>query len=185
MEILVICQYYYPEPFRISDICESLVEKGHNVTVITGLPNYPEGKVFNGYRYGKKRKEVIKGVKVLRTFEIGRGSNKISLLLNYISFAISASFKTFIIRGKFDVVFVNQLSPILMGIPGMIYKKKNKKKMLLYCLDIWPASLTAGGIREASIIYKFIFYISKWIYNSADVVAVSSTMFINYLKDTI
>lgn len=185
MKILVICQYYYPEPFRISDICESLVEKGHNVTVLTGLPNYPEGKVLNDYRYGKKREEVINGVKIIRSFEIGRGSNKLTLFLNYFSFALSASLKALFMKEKFDTVLVNQLSPIIMGVPGMVYKKKHKKKMLLYCLDIWPASLTAGGIKEGSIIYKVFFYISKWIYNSADYVAVSSSMFISYLRETI
>lgn len=185
MKLLVICQYYYPEPFRISDICESLVEKGHNVTVLTGLPNYPEGKVPDNYRYGKNRKEVINGVKVIRSFEVGRGNSKVTLFLNYFSFALSASFKTLLMREKFDAVLVNQLSPITMGVPAMVYKKKHKKKVLLYCLDLWPASLTAGGIKEGSIIYKLFFYISKWIYSSADYVAVSSSMFQKYLKETI
>ncbi|MCH7321020.1 glycosyltransferase family 4 protein [Solibacillus sp. MA9] len=185
MKLLVICQYYNPEPFRISDICESLVEKGHQVTVLTGLPNYPEGKVLDNYRYGKNRKEVINGVNVIRSFEIGRGNSKVTLLLNYFSFALSASLKALFMKEKFDAVFVNQLSPVFMGVPAIVYKKKHKKKMLLYCLDIWPASLTAGGIKEGSIIYKFFHYISKWIYNSADNVAVSSGMFIDYLRETI
>lgn len=185
MKLLVICQYYNPEPFRISDICESLVEMGHNVTVLTGLPNYPEGKVLDGYRYGKKRKEVMNGVNVIRSFEIGRGSSKATLFLNYFSFAISASFKTLFMKEKFDAILVNQLSPIIMGVPAIIYKKKHKKKVLLYCLDLWPASLTAGGIKDDSIIYKIFFCISKWIYSSADYVAVSSSMFMNYLQGTI
>lgn len=185
MKLLVICQYYYPEPFRISDICESLVEKGHHVTVITGLPNYPEGIVPDNYKNRKNREEIINGVNVIRSFEIGRGSNKVTLFLNYFSFALSASIKTLFMKEKFDTVLVNQLSPIIMAIPAMVYKKKHHKKILLYCLDIWPASLTAGGIKEGSPIYKFFLYISKWIYNSADRVAVSSDMFINYFRETI
>ena len=149
MKILVVCQYYYPEPFRISDICETLVEKGHEVTVLTGLPNYPEGRVLDEYRYGKKRNEVINGVKVIRSFEIGRGSNKLKLFLNYFSFTVSASLKTFfLMKEKFDVVLVNQLSPVMMGIPAMVYKKKHKKKILFYCLDLWPDSLAAGGLKK-------------------------------------
>lgn len=185
MKLLVICQYYNPEPFRISDICESLVEKGHHVTVLTGLPNYPEGKVLDEYRFGRKRKEVINGVEVIRSFEIGRGSSKVTLFLNYFSFALSASLKTLFMKEKFDAIFVNQLSPIIMGVPAIVYKKKHQKKILLYCLDLWPASLTAGGIKEGSIIYKLFFCISKWIYRSADYVAVSSSMFKNYLKETL
>ncbi|MGA4718490.1 glycosyltransferase family 4 protein [Fictibacillus nanhaiensis] len=185
MKILVVCQYYYPEPFRISDICESLVEKGHDVTVLTGLPNYPEGQVLDGYRYGKKRNEVLNGVKVIRSFEIGRGNNKIKLFLNYLSFALSGSLKAFFLKEKFDVVFVNQLSPVMMGIPAIVYKRKHKKKLLLYCLDLWPDSLAAGGINETSIIFKFFMKLSQWIYNSADCIAVTSSMFEGYFRSTL
>ena len=185
MKLLVICQYYYPEPFRISDICEALVKKGHQVTVLTGLPNYPEGKVLDSYRSGKNRKEVINGVDVIRSFEIGRGNRKATLLLNYFSFALSASYKTLFMKEKFDAVFVNQLSPVMMGFPAMVYKKKHNKKMLLYCLDLWPASLTAGGIQKDSRIYQLFSHLSTWIYRSADQIAVSSTMFQSYLTGTI
>ncbi|MCA1031310.1 glycosyltransferase family 4 protein [Bacillus timonensis] len=182
MKILVVCQYYYPEPFRISDICETLVEKGHDVTVLTGLPNYPEGQVLDGYRHGKKRNEVLNGVKVIRCFEVGRGKNKLKLFLNYLSFAVSGSLKAFFMKEKFDVVLVNQLSPVMMGIPAIVYKKKHKKKVLLYCLDLWPDSLAAGGIKESSMIYKFFMKISKWVYNSADSIAVTSSMFNEYFR---
>jgi glycosyltransferase involved in cell wall biosynthesis len=185
MKILVVCQYYYPEPFRITDICETLVENGHDVTVLTGLPNYPEGRVLEEYRNGKKRNEILNGVKVIRSYEIGRGNNSIELFLNYLSFAVSASIKSLFMKDKFDVVLVNQLSPVLMGIPAIIYKKKHKKKVLLYCLDLWPASLAAGGISENSIVYKFFLKISKWIYNSADSIAVTSNMFKEYFRETL
>ncbi|MCM3602191.1 glycosyltransferase family 4 protein [Robertmurraya korlensis] len=185
MNILVVCQYYYPEPFRISDICETLVEKGHEVTVLTGLPNYPEGRVLDDYRYGQKRNEVINGVKVIRCFEIGRGNSNFQLFLNYLSFSVTASFKALLLKEKFDVIFVNQLSPVMMGIPGIFYKKKHNRKMLLYCLDLWPDSLAAGGIKEYSIIYKVFKKLSKWIYSSADTIAVTSSMFKEYYKNTL
>ena len=63
MKILVVCQYYYPEPFRITDICEELVRMGHEVTVLTGLPNYPMGVIPDEYKHHKKRNENINGVK--------------------------------------------------------------------------------------------------------------------------
>lgn len=185
MDILVVCQYYYPEPFRITDICESLVKSGHNVTVLTGLPNYPEGYILDDYRYGKKRNEIINGVKVIRCFEIGRGKSKLKLFLNYFSYTISATLKALFIKEEFDVILVNQLSPVMMGIPAIAYKKKHHKKMLLYCLDLWPDSLAAGGIKEDSIIYKIFYKISKWIYNSADTILVTSSMFKDYFKDVL
>ncbi|WP_112182128.1 glycosyltransferase family 4 protein [Paraliobacillus zengyii] len=185
MKILVVCQYYYPEPFRITDICETLVKMGHEVTVLTGLPNYPEGRVLDEYRNGKKRHEVIKGVKIIRSYEIGRGSSKIKLFLNYFSFAISASLKALFMKEKFDVVFVNQLSPVVMSIPAIIYKKKKKKKILLYSLDLWPASLAAGGIKENSISYQFFLKVSRWIYSSPDLILVTSSMFKKYFGSTL
>lgn len=182
MKVLVVCQYYYPEPFRISDICEALVNKSHEVTVLTGLPNYPDGIVLDDYRHGKKRNEVVNGVNIIRSFEIGRGNSKLRLFLNYVSFALSASLKAFIMKEEFDVIFVNQLSPVMMAIPAIIYKRKRHKRILLYCLDLWPDSLAAGGVRENSLIYKLFLSISKWIYNYADKILVSSSMFKDYFN---
>lgn len=185
MKILVVCQYYYPEPFRITDICEVLVQRGYDVTVLTGLPNYPEGKVLDEYRHGNKRNETINGVKVLRAFEIGRGKSHLKLFLNYLSFSVAASFNAFFLKEIYDVVFVNQLSPVMMCVPAIIYKKKHKKRLLLYCLDLWPDSLAVGGVKEGSLIYKLFLYISKHIYKSADKIAVTSSMFKDYFKNTL
>jgi glycosyltransferase involved in cell wall biosynthesis len=182
LKILVVCQYYYPEPFRVSDICESLAILGHDVTVLTGLPNYPEGEVLPEYRHGKRRTELLNGVNVIRCPEIGRGRSRIRLLLNYLSFAISATLTVSFIKKNCDVVFVNQLSPVFMSIPGIAYKKQHRKKMLLYCLDLWPASLSAGGISEYSSVYGVLRTISRWIYRSADTILVSSSMFQDYLE---
>ena len=183
MKILIVCQYYYPEPFRISDICESLVERGHEVTILTGLPNYPEGKILKEYKNGKKRVEKLNGVEIIRCFEIGRGNNKVSLFLNYLSFMISASIKALFIKRDFDIVLVNQLSPVMMAIPAIIYKKKNKKKIITYCLDLWPDSLVAGGIKKESLIYKVFYQISRKIYKSSDKILISSKMFEKYFID--
>lgn len=183
MNILVVCQYYYPEPFRITDICESLVKRGHDVTVLTGLPNYPEGVVLQEYRHGNKREETLNGVKIIRCFEIGRGKSKVKLFLNYFSYAVSATLKALFMKEEFDIVLVNQLSPVMMGIPAMVYKKKHKKKILFYCLDLWPDSLAAGGVKEGSIIYKIFYKISKWIYKSADMILVTSSMFEDYFRN--
>lgn len=185
MKILVVCQYYYPEPFRISDICETLVKNGHEVTVLTGLPNYPEGCILDDYRHGKKRNETLNGVKIIRCFEIGRGKSHLKLFLNYFSYAVSATLKVLFMKEEFDVVLVNQLSPVMMGIPAMAYKKKHHKKILFYCLDLWPDSLAAGGIKEDSSIYKLFYKITRWIYSSADTILVTSSMFKDYFENTL
>ena len=182
MKILVVCQYYYPEPFRIPNICEELVLRGHKVTVLTGLPNYPEGITDPSYKFGKKRNEIINGVHVKRVFEIPRGNSKVQLFLNYFSFALSGSIKSLTLKSDFDVVFVNQLSPVFMAIPAILYKRIYNKKLFLYCLDLWPASLASGGISRESSIYKMFKKISKWIYQSADGIGVTSKMFVRYFE---
>lgn len=185
MKILVVCQYYYPEPFRITDICESLVKRGHQVTVLTGLPNYPEGVVHEKYRRREQWGETINGVDVIRCFEVGRGTGNLKLFINYLSFTISASLKALLMKKKFDVIFVNQLSPISMAIPAFFYKKMHRKNIVLYCLDLWPESLIAGGIKEKSMVFKLIKWISKLIYNSVDSILVSSNMFKTYFRENL
>lgn len=185
MRILVVCQYYYPEPFRITDICETLVQKGHQVTVLTGLPNYPEGYVLDEYRRGQRRNENLNAVEVIRCFEIGRGSSRLRLFLNYLSFALSGSLKARALKESYDVVFVNQLSPIMMALPAIVYKRKHHKKLLLYCLDLWPESLAAGGVAPSSFIYKIFLKVSRSIYRSVDKILVTSSMFKDYFAEVL
>lgn len=184
MNLLVVYQHYNPEPFRISDICEALVARGHQVTVVTGLPNYPEGNIYEGYTDKLKREELINGVKVIRCPLIPRGKSRFMLALNYLSFAFTASLRVYRLKEDFNVVYAHQTSPVLMVIPAIIYKRKHRKKLLIYCLDPWPDSLAAGDVKEGSLIYRLFMPISKWIYAQADRLAVSSYSFKKYFVDT-
>lgn len=182
MKILVICQYYYPEPFRHSDICEELVRRGHNVTVVAGLPNYPMGEIYQGYRKGKKRDEVLNGVKVHRCFTIGRKHGIIYRFLNYYSYAISSTGYVKSLKGDYDVVFVNQLSPVMMAKAAMAYKKKYGTEVVLYCLDLWPESLVVGGVKRGSTIYQYFHRVSEKLYQQADRIIVTSRSFSDYFE---
>ncbi len=181
MKILVICQYYYPEPFRITDICEELAKGGHEVFVITGLPNYPIGEIYEDYKDGQRRDEIINGVKVHRCYTVGRKGGVVKRFLNYYSYAVSSSMYTSRLKEEFDVVFVNQLSPVMMASAGIRYKKKHCKKLILYCLDLWPESLAAGGISRKSLIFRLFHKISARIYRQADEILVTSKSFGDYL----
>lgn len=182
MKILVVCQYYYPEPFRINDICEELVKKGHYIQVITSVPNYPMGNIYSEYK-NIDNDEVINGVKIHRCKTHPRKKGKINRFRNYYSFVKKSSkFVKQIDKDFFDVVFIYQLSPVMMGKAGILFSKKCKKKNLLYCLDLWPESLTAGGVRRNSLLYKLFFYESKKIYNNVDKLVVSSKSFDQYFK---
>lgn len=181
-KILVVSQNFYPEQFRINDICKELAKKGFDVTVLTGLPNYPEGKIFAGYEDKKKRTEIYEGVKIVRCYERERKSGgAINLFLNYYSFVISSKKMLKKLDKDFDLVLVNQLSPIMQAEVALQYKKKYNVPVLLYCLDLWPASLSAGGVKKG-LIYNYYKKLSKKIYSSCDRIMVSSNMFKDYFE---
>lgn len=183
MKILVVCQYYSPEPFRVADICETLVKEGHQVDVITSLPNYPMGKIYDGYRDKDHRDEVINGVNVHRVFTIGRRSGFVWRILNYYSYSVASSLYVQRLDKGYDMVFVYQLSPVLMAEAAIRYKKISGKKVLLYCLDLWPDSLTLGGLKKDSFIYRYYKKKSEKIYKSADKILVSSKTFKKYFAE--
>ena len=182
MKILVVCQYYYPEPFRISDICEELVKRGNDVTVVTGTPNYPMGIIYEGYEDGAHSDEVINGVKVHRCPIHPRKNGAIHRLWNYYSYSLASSRYIKTLDDSFDVVFINQLSPVMMANAGIEYAKKHQKKSVLYCLDLWPASLGAGGV-NGGIIYKWFYRESKKVYKAVDKILISSRAFATYFKE--
>lgn len=181
MKILVVCQHYWPEPYPLQDVCEELVARGHQVNLITGVPNYPLGYIFPEYRKGKNRQQVHNGVNIHRVFTIGRRNNVLFRFLNYFSFAISSTIYAWCLKDEFDVVFTNQSSPVLMSGGALAYGKKYGKKVVLYSMDLWPASLAAGGIREGSLVYRIFHRISGWIYRGADRILITSEMFRDYL----
>lgn len=180
MKILVVCQHFYPENFRINDICYELVKRGNDVTVLTGLPNYPKGKVLKEYKWFRNRNQVINGVKVKRCSLVGRGNSTLKMMINYMWFAIFGSIKALFMKKDFDIVYVYQLSPITMTWPAIIVKKMKKIPLVIHVLDQWPVSITTGGIKKSSLAYKILTNWSKKAYNKADVITCSSKSFKNY-----
>lgn len=183
MKILVICQHYWPEPYPLTDICEELVRRGHQVDLVTDVPNYPMGVTYPEYRYGKRRKETRNGVNITRVFTIARRHNALFRLLNYYSYMFSSSWYVSRMKEEYDVVFTNQTSPVMMSNAAFVYGKKRSKKVVMYCMDLWPACLAAGGIKETSLIYKFFAWESRRRYSKADKILITSRMFQEYLVD--
>lgn len=181
MKILVVCQHYWPEPYPLPDICEELVRRGHEVDLITDVPNYPMGITYPEYKNGRQRKETHNGVSIARVFTIARRHNAVFRLLNYYSFMFSSTWYVKHLSKNYDVVFTNQTSPVMMSNAAFAYAKKHHKKVVMYCMDLWPACLAAGGIKENSLIYKFFKLESKRLYNKPDVILITSRMFRDYL----
>ena len=186
MKILVVCQYYHPEPFRIHEVCEALVQRGHSVTVLTGRPNYPMGEIPKEYLGKEHMDEVVNGVHIIRVKETPRSPGKVGLARNYASYMMRGCMKALFMRKDYDVVFVYQLSPILMAIPAFVVRHFSRcKKIALYCLDLWPESLCSLGISTDSAFYKVIRRLSINIYNKVDALGYTSRMFRSYFEDNL
>lgn len=183
MKIAVVYQHYYPEEFRITPICEELVKRGHEVVVYTGLPNYPHGNVPEKYKRFKNRYEEHNGVKIIRSFEIGRKKGKLGLAINYMSYTISSMWRSLFIKCDFDIIFAYSTSPILMSLPALILKKRSGKKIHMYLMDIWPACLSAMNVKKSSLLYRIMRRVSKCVYSKCDTIAYSSKSFKKYMKD--
>ncbi len=177
-KILVICQYFYPEQFRINDICMEWVQRGYDVTVLTGIPNYPQGKFYKGYGLLKKRKEVWNGVKIIRIPLIPRGHTPIGLVLNYYSFPISGFFWNLFTKVKADYVFMFETSPMTQCKIGVRYARKHKVPLYLYVQDLWPENVEiVTGIHSPLVIRPIDRMVDK-IYKSCDQIFVTSPSFV-------
>ena len=177
--ILVVCQYFYPEVFRGTDIAFHWAEHGHDVHVVTGIPNYPDGVFHKSYWFFKRRHEVVNGVCVTRLPIFPRGNSKVMLMLNYFSYYIVAWVYILFhaIVHKYDFVFVQQLSPVMMSAPGVLYKKLRKVPLYTWVLDLWPESLSAaGGINNKYILGGFKRFV-KSEYKHSDKILTSSKSF--------
>lgn len=154
--ILIISQYFYPEPFRINDIAREWVKRGYKVTVLTGMPNYPEGKTYKGYGFNKKRKETWNGVDIIRIPLISRGHSSTRLILNYYSFVISGWFWSHFTKLKPDMVFTFEVSPMTQALIGKWFSKRRKIPNYLYVQDLWPENLeVVGGIHNKLILNHY------------------------------
>lgn len=185
MRILVVCQYYYPENFVVTPICEALKARGHEVFVVTGQPNYGFPDIVPGYEHVKD--EVIHGVRVHRVHLIARGEgDKLALIENYLSFWRNAKRYLSHLKDNYDVVYCLSMSP-LMGVEGgVIYGKKHQTPVLIHCFDLWPESAVAAGkIHRHSLVYHWLYRWSRKIYASASEILISSPSFADYFRQTL
>lgn len=177
MNILIVTQYFYPENFKCNDMAFELQRRGHNVTVITGIPNYPDGKYYKGHGIFKRRSEKVNGVKIERAFLISRGNGEgLRLALNYLSYAFFASIRAIrhAFTKKYDLVIVHEVSPVTVGIPAVLAKKILKIPLHFWVLDLWPESLTAAGGVTNKKVLSFFERITKWIYKNSNTILIGS-----------
>jgi len=182
MKILVVSQYFYPENFRINDLVFSLKERGHEISVLTGKPNYSKAHFFEGYGWKSADIETIKGVPIYRSNLFSRkNGGALRLFLNYFSFAFLASLKLRKIKGPFDVIFVYEPSPITVGIPAVFAKWRFKSPIYFWAQDLWPESLVAAGGIKNKLVLGFFNILTKWIYKHSKKVLIQSNGFREYI----
>lgn len=176
MHILIVTQYFWPENFRINDITKGFLERGHQVTVLTGVPNYPDGKFFSGYGFFKNRKQDYHDAKVVRVPLLPRGKGgTIRLLLNYLSFMVFASILgPLFCRKKYDLIFVFEPSPITVCLPAIVIKKFRKIPIVFFVLDLWPESLSATGAVSSRRVLGMVAKLVRFIYKHCDRILVPS-----------
>jgi glycosyltransferase involved in cell wall biosynthesis len=183
MRILIISQYFWPENFRINDVCIGLKNRGHEVVVLTGKPNYPGGKYFDGYGWTKKPNEIWEEIPIYRSNLLIRGNgNGLRLFLNYFSFAVLSTLKLFSIKSKFDKVFIFAPSPITVGIPGIVASKYFKAKSVLWVHDLWPESIRIAGGIDNELIINLFNKMTKAIYNKMHKILIQSEAFRSYIN---
>lgn len=180
--ILVVSQYFYPESFRINDMCCEWVKRGYKVTVLTGIPNYPQGKFYKGYGLFKNRKENYNGIDIIRIPLIARGKGSIGMILNYFSFVVSGFFWKIFSKVKADLVFTFEVSPMTQALIGVWYAKKHKVKHYLYVQDLWPENVEIVTGIKTPLVINPISKMVNFIYKNCDMIFATSPSFVGEIK---
>jgi len=184
MRLLIVTQYFWPEDFRINDLAMELSRRGHEVTVLTGVPNYPDGQVYAAFRSDPRHYDRLEGVRIIRVPLIARGKGGIRLIANYLSFAVNACLLgAWKLRGrKFDAIFAYEPSPVTVGIPAAFMRGLKNAPMALWVLDLWPETLSALGVVRAPSMLAAVGRLVSAIYDRSDLILAQSRSFVPQIE---
>ncbi len=184
MRILVVSQYFWPENFRINDLVSEFCNRGHEVTVLTGCPNYPKGEIFPEFKGDPQAFEKFGAASIIRVPMLPRGKGALRLMFNYASFAISATFcGAWRLRGRdFDVIFVFEPSPITVGLPAAFIRYLKRAPLVFWVLDMWPETLKAVGVVHSQAILNVVGHLVSFIYRRCDLILAQSKSFIQKIR---
>jgi glycosyltransferase involved in cell wall biosynthesis len=179
MRILVVSQYFWPESFRINDLVVALNHRGHDVTVLTGVPNYPVGSIFPEFHSAPEKFRRYEGSDVIRVPLLPRGHGSVRLALNYLSFIISAGIGALwkLRTRDFDLIFVYQPSPITSCLPAIAFGRLKGLPVVLWTLDLWPETLRATGIVRSPHLLAAVGRMVSFIYRHCALILGQSRSF--------
>jgi len=180
MRVLILSQYFWPEMFRVNDLASELIARGHEVTVLTGVPNYPDGHVFPAYQEDPAAFATYEGAMVFRVPMLPRGKGGLRLIANYLSFVVGGLLRgPRMLRGReFDAIFVYQISPITSVLPALWLGYRKRTPVLLWVLDLWPETLAAIGVVKSPVLLGWIGSLVRFIYRRCDRILVQSRAFV-------
>lgn len=168
----MVSQYFWPENFRINDLVQEWTKRGHAVTVLTGQPNYPAGKVFPDFREDPTSFSTYHGAHIVRAPMLARAQGSVRLMLNYLSYVAGACLVgPWRLRGEsFDAVFVFEPSPITVGLPAILMGKLKRAPVVFWVLDLWPETLAAIGVVRSPRLLSTVGRLVTFIYNRCTLV---------------
>lgn len=182
MNILVFSQYFYPENFRINTLCRELKRRGHGVTVVTGYPQYPYGRIYDGYGFDIPYETQWNGVKICRVKVHPRGSNLLGMLRNTVDYVVQAEKWVKQCQEIYDAVYVFEVSPVTVGLPAAAYKKKFGTPMFFNLQDLWPENVEEVlGIRFAPLTWLINRIVDR-IYGASNKILCASNGFADNLR---
>lgn len=185
MKLLVVTQYFWPESFGINRQVRDLIAQGVDVTVLTGKPNYPSGKLYHGYTIWGSRAEQFESCNVFRVPVVPRGSaSSFRLTLNYLSFILSGlCIAPWLLRKqRYDAILVYAPSPIFQAVPAVLLAKIKRVPLLIWIQDLWPQSLAATGHLRNRFALSVLDYAVRWLYRRADLLLVQSQAFVSVIR---
>ena len=172
MKILVLSQYYEPEPIpKPGELARDLHARGHAVTVVTGFPNYPSGQLYDGFRLAFRQRSRDGEIPVVRAFEYPyHGRNAFGRIFNYVSFMLAAPLATFGL-GPFDVIYVWH-PPLTVGVAAWVIGLIHRAPFVYDVQDIWPEAAVLSGILRPGWVVNALRVVERFVYRRADHVLV-------------
>jgi glycosyltransferase involved in cell wall biosynthesis len=169
MRILLLTQYFPPETGaaqnRLSDLARRLASAGHDITVLTSMPNYPQGRIFDAYRGRLFSTETDGKMRVLRTWcFVSQNRRFVSRLLNYCSFAVLSLFAGLLSSDKQDVIVVES-PPLFLGLTGVLLSRWRRAKMILNVSDLWPQSAVSMGMLRNKTLIQIASAFENYLYH--------------------
>ena len=183
MRVLILSQWYAPEPHagRVVSLAEGLALKGHEVTVVTGFPNYPQGHLYSGYSLSWRQWEETNGVRLLRLPLYPDQSRSIlKRSLNYLSFSASSMALAPALTRDFDVLWA---FTALVGIPAMWIAFWKRVPFVMDIADLWPETLIATGMFREGLVTNALARLGNAVYARADRLTIQNHGFINNLVE--